>query len=267
MRKKSLIISLLLSTTLAFGIDIGGLMQSAVDVTSQTDKSSTNTKTKNSNLSDNIVSSGLKEALQVGVEYGVKELGAKDGYLKNAKIPLPKNLQKVESLVRKAGGGKIADDLIMSMNNAATKAAPKTAVIFADAIEKMTLDDAKTILAGDKNAATDYFQKNTNSSLQKMISPIIKESMQENKVATYYDSFNKYYKSNAKDFVENSKVMGYAKQFGVDSYLPDSDKDIDAYVTDKAIHGLFKMIAKKESEIRTDSLAQTTSLLKQVFGN
>lgn len=267
MKKTSLITSLLLSSTLAFGIDIGGLVQGAIDSNTKSQTSSNTSKSTNSSLSDSIVSDGLKEALNIGVEYGVKELSAKDGYLKNAKIPLPENLQKVESLVRKAGGEKVADDLIMSMNNAATKAAPKTAVIFADAIEKMTLDDAKNILAGDKNAATDYFQKNTNSSLQKMISPIIKESMQENKVATYYDGFNKYYKENAKSFVENSQVMGYAKQFGVDSYLPDSEKDIDAYVTDKAIDGLFKMIAAKESEIRSDSLAQTTSLLKQVFGN
>ena len=254
---------LLLTTNLLYAFDVGSAIDSAIKSTTK----STSSGSSNSGLSDSLVTSGLKEALKIGVDYGVKELGKENGYLSNAKIPLPDNLAKVESLVRKAGGDKIADDLIMSMNKAATKAAPKTATIFVDAVDKMTLDDAQKILAGDKNAATEYFQKNTTTSLQKMISPIIKESMKENKVATYYDSFNKYYKSSAKDIVENSQVMGLAKQFGADSYLPSSDKDIDAYVTDHAISGLFKMIAQKESEIRTDTLAQTTSVLKQVFGN
>jgi len=264
MIKKILSISIALGLTTALGLDFDSLVKTAVDST--TNKSSKNATSSSSNLSDSLVTNGLKEALKIGVDYGVKELGAKDGYLKNAKIPLPDNLAKIEKLVRKAGGDKIADDLILSMNNAATKAAPKTAAIFVDAVDTMSLDDAKKILAGDKDAATTYFQNKTTSSLEKTISPIIQDTMKENKVASYYNTFNQYYKSNAKGLVENSQVMGYAKKFGVDSYLPGDDQDIDAYVTSQAIDGLFKMIAQKESEIRTDSVAQTTSLLKQVFG-
>ena len=101
-----------------------------------------------------------------------------------------------------------------------------------------------------------------------MISPIIQETMEKNQVASYYDTANNFYKNNAKDMVESSGVMDLAKNFGVDSYLPgSSDQSIDEYVTDKAISGLFTMIAQKEAEIRTDPVAQTTSLLKQVFGN
>ncbi len=265
MKKISLSLSILLASTMAYSFDMNALVDAA---TKSTTKSSSSTQTqKTSNLSDSIVTSGLKEALKIGVDFGVAELSKENGYLSNAKIPLPQNLQKAEGLIRKAGGDKIADDLIVSMNNAATEAAPKTASIFADAVDKMTLDDAQKILAGDKNAATEYFQKNTTSSLQEMISPIVKGTMKENKVASYYETFNKYYKSGVKDYVDSTQVMGYAKQFGVDSYIPTSDKDLDAYVTDQAINGLFKMIAEKEGEIRTDSLAQTTSLLKKVFGN
>lgn len=256
--------TLLLTSTLALSMDFGNMIKGAVESTTTKESSTTSSK---SNLSDSLVTSGLKEALKIGVDYGVTELGKENGYLSNAKIPLPKNLQSVEKLVRKAGGDKIADDLILSMNKAATQAAPKTATIFVDAVDKMTLDDAQKILTGDKNAATDYFSKNTTTSLQKMISPIIKESMADNSVASYYDTFNKYYQSNAKSLTENSQVMGLAKQFGADKYIPASDKDIDAYVTDEAIKGLFKMIGEKEASIRTDSVAQTTSLLKQVFGN
>jgi len=265
MRKISLATSILLTSTMAFSFDIGSLVQSGMDATST--KSASSSSSKTSNLSDSLVTSGLKEALKIGVDFGVKELGKENGYLTNAKIPLPENLAKAEGLIRKAGGDKIADDLINSMNKAATTAAPKTAAIFVDAVDKMTLDDAQKILAGDKNAATDYFAKNTSTSLQKMISPIIKDSMKDNNVAKYYDTFNGYYQSNAKALTGNTQLMGYAKQFGADKYLPTSDKDLDAYVTDKAIEGLFKMIAEKEASIRTDSLAQTTSLLKQVFGN
>ena len=261
-------LSILLMSTMAFSFDFGSALQSTVDSATKSidPTSSSKVSSPDSGLSDAVVTSGLKEALKIGVDYGVKELSKKDGYLSNAKIPLPDNLAKVEGLVRKAGGDKIADDLILSMNKAATKAAPKTATIFVDAVDKMTLDDAQKILAGDKGAATEYFQKNTTTSLQEMILPIIKDTMKENKVASYYDTFNSYYKSSAKDVVESSEVMGYAKQFGADSYLPSSEQDLDAYITDKAIDGLFKMISEKEAEIRTDPVAQTTSLLKKVFG-
>lgn len=263
MKKMSLSLSLLFSSTLVCALDLGSLVQDAVKSTTSTPTSSS----KTSNLSDSLVTSGLKEALKIGVDYGVKELSKENGYLSNAKIVLPKDMRTAEKLVRKAGGDKIVDDLVKSMNKAATTAAPKTAVIFVDAVNKMTLDDAQKILMGDKDAATEYFSKNTSSSLQKMISPIIKESMKENNVASYYDTFNKYYQSNAASLTKNSQLMGYAKEFGADKYLPSSDADLNSYITEQAISGLFKMIAQKEGEIRKDPIAQTTSILKQVFGN
>jgi len=266
MKKISIVASLLLTSTLAFSFDFNSITKAVTD--SLSEKSSTTTSAV-STLSESTISSGLKEALKVGVNYAVKELGASNGYLSNAgvKIPLPENIAKAEMLIRKAGGDKMADDLIQSMNDAATAAAPKTAAIFVDAINKMTLEDAQKILAGDKNAATSYFSANTTDSLKKMITPIIQETMKSNSVATYYNTINDFYKNNAKSYVDNTSVMSMAKSYGVDGFLPgSSEENLDEYVTTKAIDGLFKMIAEKEAQIRANPVEQTTSILKQVFG-
>ena len=269
MKKTTIIATLLLTSSLSFAFDLNSLTKGVIDnVTKQSSESTTTTKT--TNLSESTVNSGLKEALKKGVSYAVSTLGAQNGYLNNSlvKIPLPENLAKAETLIRKAGGDKMADDLINSMNTAATKAAPKTAEIFVQAIDKMSIEDAKKILGGTENAATDYFKANTTESLKKLITPLIQETMKQNQVATYYDTANSFYKTNLKDTVQNSSVMGLAKNFGVDSYIPgSSDENIDEFVTNKAIDGLFKMIAQKEAEIRTSPVAQTTSLLQKVFGN
>ncbi|WP_320033538.1 DUF4197 domain-containing protein [Halarcobacter sp.] len=269
MKKNIICASIILSSTLAFGFDFGSIAKEVIG--NVTKDSTTNSSSKNTtNLSNSTVSSGLKEALKVGVDYAVKNLSETNGYLDNSlvKIPLPENLQKVETLIRKAGGDEIANDLIKSMNSAATNAAPKTAEVFVSAIEKMSLEDATKILNGDKNAATDYFKTNTNSSLKEVIKPIIQKTMEENSVAKYYNAFNSYYKQYGKEYVNNSEVMNLAKNFGVDSYLPSSsDENLDDYVTQKAIDGLFKMIAEKEAAIRSNPIEQTSSILKQVFGN
>lgn len=272
--KKSLIVStLLLTSTLTFALDLGGITKSVVDTVSKDSgiaQQVTNaTSSKTSNLDNTTVSSGLKEALKTGVTYATTQLGSTNGYLDNkaVKIPLPNNLSSAESIIRKAGGDKMADDLINSMNSAASKAAPKTAEIFISAIDKMSLTDAQKILSGGNNAATEYFKANTTESLKKSIAPIIQETMKENQVAGYYDSVNNIYKSSAKGLVDNSGVMGMAKSFGVDSYIPgNSNESLDEFVTNKAIEGLFTMIAQKEASIRTNPGEQTSSLLKQVFG-
>ena len=104
--------------------------------------------------------------------------------------------------------------------------------------------------------------------LKKMIKPIIQKAMKENNVASYYNTFNEYYNTYGKSLVKSSGITDIAKQYGADSFIPQStDENLDDYITQKAIDGLFKMIASKESEIRNDPVAQTTSLLKKVFGN
>ncbi len=268
MNKKIILSSLVLCSTLSFAFDLNSFTKEIVNDITKTETKQDQTVA--SSLSQDTVSKGLKEALKVGVNYATKTLGAQNGYLNNTdvKIPLPENLQKAETLIRSAGGDKIADDLIKSMNNAATNAAPETAKIFIDAIEKMNLEDAKKILAGDEHSATNYFKENTNEALKKLIKPIVNKTMQENSVSKYYDTFNTYYKQYGKEYVENSSVMNLAKNFGVDEYIPSSsDESLDDYVTNKAIDGLFKMISEKEASIRENPVEQTTSILKKVFGN
>lgn len=278
MKKSAVVVSsLLFCSTLSYGFNLKSLAEDVVEKVSNTSNSETTTASSTStssvptsNLSSTTITSGLKAALKKGVEYAVDELGADGGYLNNAQvsIPLPENLQKVEAAIRKAGGDEVADNLIASMNSAATKAAPETAQIFVDAIEKMSVEDAQMILNGGDSAATDYFKSNTTASLKSMIAPIIEQTMQENKVAGYYDMFNQYYQQYGADIVENSQVMSLAKNLGVDSYIPAaSEQNLDDYVADKAINGLFTMIAEKEAAIRSNPVEQTTSLLKQVFGN
>lgn len=270
MKKISIITTLLLASTTVFSFDFTSVIKTVQDVTKQ-EASTTNTQIKESKaLSNSTINSGLKEALKVGVNYGVNELSKKDGYLKNksVKILLPQDLAKVEGLIRKAGGDKIVDNFILSMNNAATQAAPKTVDIFINAIDKMTLDDAQKVLTGGDDAATQYFKNSTTKSLQKIIKPILLESMQSNNVVSYYDKVNDFYKSNVKELIDNNEIINMAKGFGADSYIPSgSSENLNEYVTQKTIDGLFIMIAKKESEIRKEPLAQTTSILKQVFGS
>ena len=267
MNKKAIISSILICSSISYAFDFNALTKDVVkNITDTTPKQ----EQTMSSISENTVSNGLKQALKVGVDYAVKNLGAQNGYLNNqeVKIPLPENLQKAETIIRKVGGEKVANNLINSMNSAATNAAPKTAEIFVNAIDKMSLEDAKKILAGDENAATSYFKENTSEALRKMIKPIVIKTMEENSVTKYYDTFNTYYKEYGKDYVENSSVMNLAKSFGADKYIPSSsDENLDDYVTSKAIDGLFKMIAQKEASIRQNPVEQTTSLLKKVFGN
>ena len=278
--KKSIIAStLILSSTFTFAFDLGSIAKSVVDNVTQEQTTTTTQKTTatvastqsntNSNISDSTVSNGLKEALKTGVNFAVTQLGTNNGYLNNTavKIPLPDNLAKAETLLRSAGGDKMADDLINSMNTAASKAAPQTAEIFMNAIDKMSLVDAQGILSGGNEAATNYFKANTTDSLKKLISPIVQETMKENNVASYYDTINNVYKSSAKGLVENSGIMSMAKNFGVDSYIPtSSDESLDSYITTKTIDGLFTIIGQKEAAIRANPVEQTTSILKQVFG-
>lgn len=259
--RKNLFFALLFSwsTLFSFSFDFGSLFNDAIENISEP-TTTNNSILATSSLSDETISDGLKEALSVGVKYAVSELGKKDGYLNNVdvKIPLPKDLAKAESIVRGFGGDKYVDEFIKSMNTAATDAAPKTVDIFLDAIKAITLQDVNKILAGDEDAATEYFRTHTTSSLIKTVRPIVQKTMQQNDVSYYYDKANSFYKSD---------IKSRAVEFGIASFLPkESDEKLDEYITRKAIDGLFKRIAVKEAEVRENPLAQTTDLLRNVFG-
>lgn len=269
MQSSKIVATLLLSSTLAFAFNLNDITKGVMEKVNQT-TASTTTKESTSALSSSTINSGLKEALSQGVKIAVETLGKENGYLNNdlVKIPLPSSLEKAETLIRKAGGGQYADELITAMNNAASEAAPKTANIFLAAIEKMSIEDATKILDGADNEATQYFKGNTYKQLKELITPIVQKSISNNQVASYYKTFNEYYQSHGKGLIESTGVMGYAKSLGVDSFIPGSeDENLDEYITTKAIDGLFAMIEKEEAAIRANPINRTTSLLKQVFGN
>ena len=209
------------------------------------------TKTKKTAVTTGEISSGLKEALTKGVRFAVDTLGRENGFLDDVrvKIPLPKSLQKLEKALRIAGQGKAVDEFVSSMNHAAEKAVPVAIDVFVDSIKKMTFDDARKILfSGEQDAATQFFRRTSEETLREKFRPIVEKFTGEVGVTQRY-----------KDMV--------AKGGPVAKFLVGKDAtDLDAYVTQKALDGLFFMVAEEEKKIRKDPLGRTTSLLKKVFG-
>lgn len=200
-------------------------------------------------LSNEDIVAGLKEALNKGASYAVDSLGKTDGFLKNTdvKIPMPEKLGKVESILRKAGKEKYADGFVTTMNRAAESAAPLTLNIIKQGITDMSINDAKNILQGPDDAATQYLKKSGSDKLKAKISPIVKEATSKAGVTSVY---KKMYSK-----------LGYAGK-----YINMEDYNIDNYVTQKTMDGLFTMIAKEEKKIRDNPAARTTDILKSVFG-
>jgi hypothetical protein len=199
-------------------------------------------------LSDVRITDGLKEALRVGTEHAVASTGTLDGYFGNPliKILLPKKLQSVEKGLRLAGYGSQVDAFILSMNRAAEQAAPQAKSIFVDAITSMTFDDARRILNGGDTAATDFFKEKTSASLYEAFRPIIDDTL--NRVG----SVQKY-----------NAMMAQVKQI---PFLKSETLEVGDYVTNKALDGLFTVVAEEERRIRQNPAARVTDLLKDVFG-
>jgi len=193
--------------------------------------------------------SGLKEALSVGTASAVKLVSRENGYFGNEaiKILLPEKVQIIGEVLRNAGFGKEVDAFILSMNRAAEKAAPKAKLVFVNAIKDMTFHDAGKILNGGDTAATDYFRTKTSSRLFDAFKPEISSSMKEVGVARQYKTLTEQYLS--------------LIPFGSPGSL-----DLDQYVTNKALAGLFVMLGQEEKKIRTNPTARTTEILKKVFG-
>lgn len=191
---------------------------------------------------------GLKEALEKGAREAIAKLGRQDGFLKNADvaIPMPDNLKKVDKLMRKLGQDKMADAFVATLNHAAEQAVPEAASLFSDAIARMSVQDALAILKGPDNAATEYFRKTSGAQLTERFKPIVQAATDQAGVTNAYKSLM-------------TKAGPFAKALG-------KERDLDAYVTDKTVDGLFKMIAEEEKRIRQDPLARGSDLLKRVFG-
>ncbi len=191
---------------------------------------------------------GIKEALAVGTERAVKDLSRVNGYFGNeaVKILMPSKIQKVADVARMAGYQKQVDEFILSMNRAAEAAAPLAARYFGDAIRDMSLEDVRGILTGGDTAATDYFSRKTRDKLYAAFKPTVSRKVGEvGATRAYKDLMGRY---------ESVPMMG--KQ----------SLDLDDYVTNKSLDGLFRMVGEEERKIRTNPAARTTELLKAVFG-
>jgi hypothetical protein len=199
-------------------------------------------------LTNTEASGGLKEALTQGVGKAVSTLGVTDGFFgnKEVKIPLPKSLKKIEKGMKLMGMGKQSDELVLKMNRAAEAAVPEAKALLVDSIKQMSLADAKAILTGPQDAATQYFKRTTSKQMGEKFLPIVTKATENVKLA---DSYNKYAEMGSK--------------FGV---VKKEDANINQYVTNKALDGLYLMIAKEEAAIRKDPLGQASSLIKKVFG-
>ncbi len=197
---------------------------------------------------DKTNAAGIKEALAVGTERAVKSLSQKDGYFGNAavKILMPSSIQKVADVARMAGYQKQVDEFVLSMNRAAEAAAPIASRYFGDAIRGMTLEDVRGILTGGNTAATEYFKRKTHDQLYTAFKPTVSQKVNEvGATRAYKEMMGRY---------ESVPMMG------------GQSLNLDDYVTNKSLDGLFYMVGEEEKKIRTNPAARTTDLLKSVFG-
>ena len=194
------------------------------------------------------IAAGLKQALEVGVSNGSTEVSKVDGYFANPKIkiPFPKDVQKVETTLRNLGLGNQVDKFVLSLNRGAEEAAKEAKPIFIAAIKKMTITDAISILKGDKDAATQYLIKSTSPELIAAFSPVVERALEKTQATKYYTDLANIY----------NKIPTTTK----------INPDLKGYATEKAVEGLFVVIAEEEAKIRENPLARTTDLLKKVFG-
>jgi hypothetical protein len=197
---------------------------------------------------DKTNAAGIKEALAVGTERAVASLSRENGYFGNAavKILMPPSIQKVADVARQVGFQKQVDEFILSMNRAAEAAAPLASRFFGDAIREMSLDDVRGILTGGDTAATDYFSRKTRDKLYTAFKPVVAQKVGEVGATNAYKSMMSRYES--VPLVRSQSV------------------DLDDYVTNRSLDGLFRVVGEEEKKIRTDPVARTTSLLKTVFG-
>jgi hypothetical protein len=193
------------------------------------------------------IGAGLKEALRVGSENVVTQLGATDGFNadSNIHIPLPASLDKVKSMLDKIGMSSLFEDLELKLNRAAEVATPKAKQLFGDAISQMTLEDVNGIYNGPDDAATQYFKGKMSPELAGEMTPVIEESLSEVGAVMAYD-----------------KMM---KQYASLPFVPDVKADLTDHVVEKGMDGIFYYMAKEEAAIRQNPVKRTTELLKKVF--
>jgi hypothetical protein len=192
--------------------------------------------------------SGLKAALEKGSQAAVATLGRADGFFGNpqVKIPLPESLSRAERLMRRVGMGRYADELILTMNRAAEAAVPEARQLLIDSVRRMTVQDAKGILTGGETAGTEYFRRTTQGELRKRFLPIVERATSKVNLAQKYDRY-----------AEKGVALGVVKQ---------EHADLDGYVTQKALDGLYFMVGEEEKKIRENPVDAASAIIKKVFG-
>jgi len=190
----------------------------------------------------------LKAALEKGSLAAVANLGRIDGFLGNpqVKIPLPESTRRAERTMRRLGMGRYADELIVTMNRAAELAVPEAKALFIQSVKKMTVGDAKRIITGGETAGTVYFQRTTRDELHQRFLPIVEKATARVQLAQRYEQF-----------ADKAVAVGMLKK---------EDADLDQYVTQKALDGLYFMVAEEEKKIRKDPIGSGSSIIRKVFG-
>ncbi|MCG8695808.1 MAG: DUF4197 domain-containing protein [Minwuiales bacterium] len=207
------------------------------------------TRQSGTDLTSGEISAGLKEALRVGTEAVVAQLGRPDGFNadKAIHIPLPKSLGTVQSTLKGVGMSSMLDDLELRLNRAAEAATPRAKELFLQTINEMTLDDVKAIFEGPDDAATRYFQVKMSGPLAEEMRPIVDSSLAEvGAIQAYEDTMGQYQKI---------------------PLVPDVKADLTGHVVDKGLDGIFHYVAKEEAAIRNNPAKRTTDLLKRVFAS
>lgn len=200
-----------------------------------------------SGLSTDEIVAGLKQALEKGSAAVVSQLSAQDGFNTDAAIhiPLPESLSMAKSLLDKAGLGEYTDDVELKLNRAAEAATPKAKALFLDAISQMSFDDAKTILDGPDDAATQYFKEKMSPGLSEAMTPVVDQSLDQVGAVQAYDLMMEQYKTLP--------------------FVPDVKGDLTVHAVEKAMDGIFYYLAKEEKAIRENPAERTTELLQKVF--
>lgn len=201
-----------------------------------------------SDLTNSEITSGLKDALRVGTETVVNQLGQLDGFNADPAIhiPLPDSLNQVKSALSAIGMSSMMDDLELKLNRAAEEATPPAKKLFWNAITSMTLDDVKGIYNGPDDSATRYFQNKMSAPLSVEMQPIVENALNQVGAVQAYDA-----------------VIG---QYSSIPFVPDVKADLNKYVVDKGMEGIFHYVAIEEAAIRNDPVKRTTDILQKVFG-
>ena len=199
-------------------------------------------------ISSREAAAALKAALEKGAEAAVASLGRVDGYFADprVKIPLPDSLTRAERAMRRFGMGRYADELVLTMNRAAEAAVPEARQLFVDAVRKMSVQDAKAILQGGESAGTAYFRRSTEARLRKRFLPVVRQATAKVGLAQRYNAY-----------AERGVAFGLVKK---------EHANLDDYVTQKALDGLFVMVAEEERKIRRDPVGTGTAIIRKVFG-